>query len=384
MIIKDQSGAALPLTIVVILALTLLGVALFAYFMAETDQVARDENNMKAHYIARSGAHAVAISLIHGPDNAEPLILSPESDDIEFAGGHFNVLVYGHANDEIHIESVGTFDSAVQKVMLTVRQVGVDFALYGQTINVDGKSSRISGGSVVYGTSIDMDPVVIDEDQEIIELDRDFDPVILPCEDIKSFPEYYGACPTYNNDPYEGEIITEDSLYGKIRLQGQIKHLAIEPESGQNLLLKAEEIDLSNNEMTVKLDNNKVIIVVDNFKNSGNSRVFVEGNGYLMFYVKNYTGGGNFQLEPDSDVNVNVFVQTGGTFDLGGTPNFEGAIYAPHAAAVLVGNTTVTGWIIADEAELGGNVNLYYSPIDLGAIGFDLTFYKLEKWRYDN
>jgi len=381
---NNESGAVLPIILVIVFALTLIGIALLSYSLAETRHVSLDENNLKAHYIARSGAHAIAEKLIVEPEHATALINSSETDAIDFADGQFKVLVYGNPYDEVHVRSKGFFRNAVQTVNITLKEVGVDFALYAETVEVNGKAARISGGSVVYGESIDMDPVVLDDDQDIFHQPRNFDPVVLPCDDEESFPNYYQNCPTVNLDPYEGEVITVDSLYGDIILSGQLKHMQIEPAAGEDLLLKADKIDLRNNELTVKLNDNSVIIVVDDFRNTGNSRVYVEGDGFLMLYVQNYTGGGNFQLNPDSDVSVNVFVMEGGIFDLAGTPNFKGAIYAPDAAAVLFGNTSVTGWVIADEAEIGGNMRLYYSPIELGAVGLDLTFYRLDKWRYDD
>ncbi len=378
--VKDQSGAVLPLTLVIIVVLTLLGIALLTYSLAETKQVAMDEDSMKAHYIARTGAHGVALYLIESTDSAVALINSPESGPVDFADGQFKVEVSGDPGDEVYIKSTGTVGDAVQTITVTLREVGVDFALYGGTINVSGQSARISGGDVVYGETAVIADIVLDG-AELIKFPRNFDSVILPCEDPES--DFFGLCPSMN-DPYNGEKITEDSRYGEIKLGGQLKHLVIEPVAGENLLFKADTINLGNNNMTVKLNDNTVAIVVDDFINGGNGEFYIQGNGCLMLYVKNYGGNGSFQLDPDSDVNVNVFVLEEGKFDLSGTLNFEGAIYAPHAETVVVGNCTVTGWVIAGDAELGGNVRLYYKPILLGQTGLDLTFYRLDKWRYDN
>ncbi len=377
--IKDQTGAVLPITLVVIFVLTLLGIALLSYSFAETTQVAVDENSMKAHYVARSGANGVALYLIESPDSAVALINSPESNAVDFAQGQFKVLVYGEPGDEIYIKSTGTVRDAVQTIVVTLKEVGVDFALYGQSINVFG-NARISGGDVVYGTTANVSEVVLDG-VKLVKYPRNFDPVILPCDDSKSL--FFGQCPDLSSAPYNGNVITESIRYGEIRLQAQLDHLKIEPAAGENLLLKADRIDLGNNKMTVKLNNNTVAVVVNAF-DSGNGELYLEGNGLLMLYVNTYEGRGNFRLAPDSNVNVNVFVQAGGQIDLGGTSNFEGAIYAPHANTILFGNCTVNGWVIAGEAELGGNVRLYYKPILLGETGLDLTFYRLEKWRYDN
>jgi hypothetical protein len=261
------------------------------------------------------------------------------------------------------------------------KNVGVDFALYGKSIAVSGNAARITGGDVIHGGYIDIKESVV-VDGEIYELRRDFDPVILPWLDSKSV--FFGRLPSYNlGDLKKGTVLTGDSLYRQISLSGK-EELKIIPPAGQNLLLKADNISLGGNStMTVVLNNNTVAIVADQFNSTGKSKVQAEGKGHLLFYVNNYVGGGTFQLAPDSNVQVNVFVTEGGSFDLAGTPNFKGSIYAPHASAVLFGNSTVTGWVIAEHVEGGGNIRLHYSPVQMAETSIDLLFLRLEKWRYD-
>lgn len=52
---QNEKGFAVPLAIMVMLVLILLGTALWYYSTSETLQVARAEQDMKAHYLARSG-----------------------------------------------------------------------------------------------------------------------------------------------------------------------------------------------------------------------------------------------------------------------------------------------------------------------------------------
>ncbi len=381
-IYKNESGFALPLTLVIVLALTLIGLTLFLFNMTETTQVARDENKMKAHYIARSGAHAVALKLLENQDLDQDLVNSPSSEPVDFADGQFVIEVSMSSDErEIYIKSTGTHRGVEQTVVVTLGDREVDFTLYGNTIKVDGVAGTISGGDVVYGDSIDMDEeAILDEDAETIPLKREFDPVVPPCEDEDS--DFYGVCPLDSSDPFEGEIITEHSQYEEIVLDGDHKELNIETENSEDLLVKADRIDLKNNDMNVTLDNNTVAIVVDDFRSTGNSEVFIKGEGFLMFYVRNYTGGGTFQHASDADVNVNILVMEGGKFDLGGTPNFEGVIYGPQADTLLLGNSSLTGWIIADNFEGEGNLELNYSPIEMAKTGLDLSFYRMEEWRY--
>ena len=52
---QNEKGFAVPLALMVMLVLVLLGTALWYYSTSETLQVARAEQDMKAHYLARSG-----------------------------------------------------------------------------------------------------------------------------------------------------------------------------------------------------------------------------------------------------------------------------------------------------------------------------------------
>jgi hypothetical protein len=68
---KNEAGAALPLVLVIVIGLSVFAFTLLMFSMNETKQVALDENQMKAHYIARSGAHALASYIIKNPDDIE-------------------------------------------------------------------------------------------------------------------------------------------------------------------------------------------------------------------------------------------------------------------------------------------------------------------------
>ncbi len=383
-IYKNENGFALPLTLVIVLALTLIGMTLFLFNMTETTQVTRDDNKMKAHYIARSGAHAAALKLLENQDLDQDLVDSPSSEPVDFADGQFVITVSELSDKGIIIKSTGTYRQVEQTVQIIVADKGIDFTLYGNKIEVDGGAGTISGGDVVYRDSSIMDEeAILDEDAEAIKLDRSFDSVVPPCDDEGS--DFYGECPLDLSDPFEGEKITEHSQYKEIVLGGQINELRIVPDSEDDLLLKAEQIDLKNDDMIIDLgkkENNTVAVVVDDFRSTGNSEIYIKGRGALMFYVKNYTGGGTFQHDSDADVNVNILVMEGGEFDLGGTPNFEGSIYGPDADTLLFGNSSLTGWIIADNFEGDGNLELNYSPIEMANTGLDLTFYRMEKWDY--
>lgn len=81
-ITQNEKGFAVPLAIMVMLVLILLGTALWYYSTSETLQVARAEQDMKAHYLARSGMDITQETLRREKDN-----LLPASDRVFYFSG---------------------------------------------------------------------------------------------------------------------------------------------------------------------------------------------------------------------------------------------------------------------------------------------------------
>ena len=385
-IFTEERGLALPLVLTVLLVVTILGSTLYMLSMNETRQVAMDENRLKAHYVARSGAHAVAVSLIDNPGSAEKLIESPASDPVEFGEGTFEVLVYGDADYEVHVESTGTVNDARQTVIVTVANSD-ESPLRTRSIEFPGDSgaAEITGGNVYYSDTYDLNLDII-KHGDLIFFDREFPAVVLPCDDSDSV--FYGSCPLPTNQYVSGEVINSSVGFGNGSQYADIStnnDMVIKPDGGNNLLVKANTIKMGGNSvLRVTLDNNIVAIVADEF--DGN-RIAVDGAGYLLFYVNQYKSGGNFDVSLDTadDIHVNVFITTGGTFDLRGTPNFTGVVYAPHATVDLRGGggRSLNGWVITENFFGGAHTSLNYRATDFTGTALDLRFYVMEKWRYD-
>lgn len=60
----DEKGWAMPLVIMVMVALVLLGTALWQYSVMDLRHAAREEDRMQAHYYARSAAEILAGELV--------------------------------------------------------------------------------------------------------------------------------------------------------------------------------------------------------------------------------------------------------------------------------------------------------------------------------
>ena len=419
----DEKGVALPLVLMILFILTLLGTTIFVFNMTETKQVALTEDQMKAHYVARSGAHAVVAYLIENPEKTGELVNATKNNgeaakkfgDGEFAVGvEFPVDNNGNPiPNEVHVRSTGIVNGAEQRVLAIVRDVGTDFPLFGDTIGFQGEptGTAITGGNVFYRTANNINNQDIVVDGDIIQLDRTFPPVVLPCQDDGS--PFYGSCPDpdqwYDNQNKElvdnntavetvfgsqqgnWDVLKIDqsmgfgdgTSYGNISMHGSDR-MFIDAAAGDNILVKANEIDMSNNSLYVHLNNNIVAVVVDEFDSDD---IHMAGSGHLVFYVNNWICSGNFIVNSESDdVTLNVFVTADGLFDMRGTPNFSGTIYAPDAefSQSGSGNTkddaSLTGWVIANEFTGGSGMVLDFYPYELPETGLDLNFLRLEEW----
>lgn len=353
---------------------------------------------MKAHYLARSGAHAIASHMIENPESILPMIDSDKSPVIDCQNlepgkfeGELQVEVYGDFFDEIFVRSTGTVGNTSQTVIASVHNVWVNFPLFGSELYKEGGgagSGSVTGGDIVYVNYIEESvEQMLEENREAIQMDRNFEDVKLPCDDKESV--FYNNCPdTPGKDKdYEGEKIDGDSRYRLVESR-ENQELEIEAENGDDLILKADKLKLHNRDMTVDLDNNTVAIVVDNFE-GGNNDIIVNGEGYLMIYAKeSFETSGNFKLDYQAheadDTIVNIFILEEGTFELDGTTTFEGSIYAPNANVKLGGNSKVFGWIIADDFEGKGDMEIEHIPIEMGGTSLELDFFELKTWRYDD
>jgi len=326
---NNEAGLALPTTLIVVMVLTLLGIVMFTFSMSETRQVEISENKLKAHYVARFGAHAVASYIENNPESVYGLIDTGSSkkvtsDDLDGSDfeGDFTVKVYGNPLEEVRVEATGTVEGSTQTIMVTVDNVFVDFPLFGKYLSTTGGGAgTVTGGDVFYSQTIEEEfENMIEEDYEAIYLDREFPPVVLPCEDEGSVFENNDICNDDEQD-YGGETVTEDSRYGEMKAHSQ--PIEIEPDPEENLLLKAQKIDLHNDDMIVELGENSteniVAVVVEEFE-GGNNDIKINGKGYFMMYVKDsFETGGNFILDYDADdadeTNVNIFICEDGDFE---------------------------------------------------------------------
>lgn len=397
---QGEKGAALPLVLIILFVLTLLGTTIFMFNMAETRQVARDEDRLKAHYIARSGAHAVAAYLIDNPEVASHLASTDESmiNDY-FEDGEFEVLVSRVNTDEgfeYYIKSTAWVGDLKQTITVTVRDQGVITPLIANHLDINSNSAEILGGDVYYVDIEEIKFPAIVIDGEIIQLKIDFDPVVLPCEDDQTvfFDDGCPVSPDVNYDTKERLDVNKSSKYKLIEMSSDIHLERVIGSNGElhgdNLLLKADKINLSNNNIDVTLDDNIIAIVVDELVGTSSSEFIIRGSGHFVLYVHKFDAPKEIKPVVESDdVSVNIFVYDKdgepGSADFSGNSYCFGTIYAPGATVDYSGggNRQLDGWIVADKFIGKGGIKIQHTLIDVIDTIMSLENYDIDRWRYD-
>lgn len=330
--LKNRKGAALPIALIAMFVLSLLGVALWQYSMSDTIQATRQENWMKAYYIARSAAEATGVWMMDD-DNEGTSLLGKTSNPRAFGDGTYVVDVQEVSPTSAVIESTATVNGVSAKASLAMKRVAAfdsgepifNHAVYAQS------RIRMNSASIdVFGTvahHVDAHPVILHQNMNItgggvIQTSIKYPPVL--------FPELSG--PTLTN--FTGSEISSDSRYNNI---GEVNELVFRPNGG---ILK------------VRCRNFNV-----------KRKVRVEGPGTVHLYVDQSFTVNNSGSEPGvfcEPQQFIVFLGSGGNANIN-CKVFNGYLYAPEASVLWNnGGQEWNGAIIAGHFESQGKRKIVY------------------------
>ena len=386
-IIKAQKGMALGTVLIVVSILTLLGITIWHYGSRDVMGTERAVKRMQAYYLAKSGAKAVAQYIIKNPDNidmpsyVESLVEAPESipekldEDIP---GNFKVKV-SKEGENIIITSSGTVDNIEETVQLRLKQQknipDIDSALFtNANINMGEKGSAKIIGDVITNAeqpgSIYFPWSAYINGNLTIGPNGDIDKVIT------------GA----RSDPKEnvqGEILKQKSK--------RIYKLPYFPEFPSNLPEKGSfeagwnpspphHINengrytdmIIRSELIVHIGQKDRIIVTDNLTVEGDGKITLKktGKGTLLLYVKN-----NFSILDGGRVNnggqpkdIILYYKGNETINLGGDTKFVGCAHLENADLIISNSGGIIGHIITggNYVEISGaasvHVKVIYAP----------------------
>jgi hypothetical protein len=173
--VRNNRGAAMPISLVVMLVLSLLGTALWQYSVNDTLHVARDQQRMQAYYLARAGADATLQAWLEAPAASRPSGVGNTvylKDDGTFSttdpgvakAGQFSVTVTNNVDGSVSIVSFGDVRGLTQRVTVTLSSSFV----YGHDLGWYHSSSgqMTSGVALAVATQ----PVIIEATSGKIKL----------------------------------------------------------------------------------------------------------------------------------------------------------------------------------------------------------------------
>lgn len=158
---RNKSGSALIIVIMAFAVLMTLGTAVLAVSLAETKQVIHQEDRIKAHYAARSGAEAMASYLIGNQNQVLPVIAKTSSQPATgtINGKTFELSVSGTAQAPLITSKVYESGTEIASVKLSVKSMLVnllEYAVFADTILSTGNNNTINGDIGTNALNIDL------------------------------------------------------------------------------------------------------------------------------------------------------------------------------------------------------------------------------------
>jgi hypothetical protein len=420
---KDKRGSAIITVLIVMGVLTLLGAAVLQYSVNDNLQVHNDERRMQAHYLARSGAEAVANYIINHPDEADELLgkaakpVEPDEETLQAKlKGTFDVVVT-KSGDGYLITSTGHVDDFERTVKLTMEPHNYqgsglgEYAIFcneginlkkgtvikgniGTNANDKGKINANGEvkieGNVMVGPGGDPDSVISNnikiENGEAGILDSK---IVYKAPSFPEFPTVYDQKDSIilaNKESTEITFVGDNALYYK----------SIELYDGSSLTINVGGVDreivvdelvvggdikiVGDGCLKLYVNNNLDINGNINFKEDDEGRV----DALMIYYKGNDTVGiekeigfcgtlfinGNLDIKKDCVISGNIIVLGDScSFDCNKNMVINGVIYAPNSSVVFKKDTTVNGTVIADTLSVDKDFTMEFNYYD-GEIEF--------------
>lgn len=344
MFINNKKGLALPLVLLAMLTASLLGVTVWQYSVTDTIHVALDADRMQAHYLARSGADALAEFLVRNPSRATEMIVKTAAYKATGTLGNyknFQVNVTGDPKSLITITSEGKSGEATEKLMLdltplTAKEI-FNNAIFSKA-NLDVTAMKSVTGDLESAGNIFAPSGY--RYRVVRNSERVFSSPLIPSLPI----DPSGINISVNNN--ETRTITGNFAYDTI---------AMAPNA------------------TLVFDNRGGVqqVAVRSLTTKGN--ISVVGAGRLELYI---TGSADFQtplvVNHNNPNNLFVFLADNTTLAIQANGQINAFIYGPNAnVQIQSGNSIVNGAIIANlivKNHAGGasNGSVNFRQIDHG------------------
>lgn len=328
MIFRNNKGMALPLVLIVMLVATLLTTAILQFSVAELTHVSKTEKKMQAHYLARSGADAMAGHLIRNPSQVTSIAAKTSPTQMATGtiapGKDFYLDVTGSPSDGVTISAKSSYDGITATSDLILEPVSAA-SIFRYVIssrqNLDvSRMKQVVGNLESRGS--------ITRRHGVNPGDSPNSPIYYPSPIIPLLPSG-GHLNIRNN---QRVTLTESRFFSTINMA-------------------------PNAHLEFRTQGNVLRIVVDTFTAKGNVTVNVVGGGRLELYI---TGRADFQtplVVNDSDPNsLFIFLRDGIHLNISANGVINGYIYGPNSnVGIQSAHTTIKGAVIANSVSKSNN-----------------------------
>ena len=328
--VKNKRGSTLVFVMLVMLVLTVLCTSILTVALANTRTTITQENNMKAYYLARSGAVTLAEHIVADPSVVSAAMISAGStSQIAIADGRFSVDV-DEVDGDLVISSTGIVNNVKDTVKVVLeKSIGrlLDYTVLAENeihinnhVTVEGDVATNAADISAVDTKPSASPQAED-----VELDAKVE-----------IPEI--VIPDSYDDEYESVITSDEEI----------------EVSGTKRVYLAGGVDLANGKVLSVTGSGTLHLYLSNGWQSANHSEFVADPGILVILY----------VIDEEDVYIR-------------SSEFNGIIYAPHStvtfhnsSASASGGRNFYGSIIADNVYLTGNhtviePNPDYDPADI-------------------
>lgn len=303
-LIKNESGSALAMTLIVMLVLSILGTVMLNMSLAENKFANHNEDKIQAYYIARSGAQSIAEYMVQdNNDDATDIVGYSSSSNNQIGGGEFTIDVQEDPTDSdiVNIVSTGIYNGTTQtvKINLTKTSEGIG-GIFDHAIVAKNNVSVASNGNKVdiQGTIASIDGTVVLDKGSALGIEEGT-PLVLPdvvIPDDEDIDDDLGLIDVTLNLPITSNSSKEYVYYSNgINIQNE-NLTVVEEDAVVHLFVEGD----------INIDTNSALTAVESAK----LYVYVKGS-YTIEFKGNISNNNVYIYAPESDITWN---NAGGSF----------------------------------------------------------------------
>ena len=386
----NEQGSALLLTIIITMILLVLGGALASFSLMERGQVGRDEADLKAYYIARSGADLMAQAIIEKPEEYDT-VKGQTSNEVHFNEGYFTAKAEDHPSG-VRVSSTGVVGNRKRTVSIILEKEnaapGFEHAVYSKTGILINAGANIEGDIATSRT--DLPAVSLKGGVKVVPKYEDgamIQPgdVYIPSVVYKDYPDNQAVFFENPSTTISGEVKPKDLPdYGGI----EFKDPPVAFESSENeyfistaggtetrTLVLEESVthykkfgaEGSNKTMVIDLGNEDRTLVIDQFVQNS-AKILLKNPGHLYLFVKDMvcSAGASLNYENADDASEgNLTIYYSGEDPWGGTDQHSGWQFS-FAGTVVTDKAEI---YLSAGAEFKGNIFTNTRQLAMGGAG---------------